>query len=118
MIDVRNFFDRQVKNNLITYDKIWKTATGQGDDYTTVCSLDYSYFNIYYKMITIELSKQRALDADPKSIQQINFIANLGRVGNTTIPFIIDKVKENILDFSQGTVKVWWILFYFNIRSV
>ena len=40
------FFDRQVKNNLVTYHKIWKIATGQGDDYTTVCSLDYPYFNI------------------------------------------------------------------------
>ena len=62
-------------------------------------------------MIAINLSKQRALDADPKAIQQINFIENLDREGNTTIFFIIEEVKETILDFSQGTVKV--LKFYF-----
>ena len=62
-------------------------------------------------MIAINLSKQQALDADPKAIQQINFIENLDREGNTTIFFIIEEVKETILDFSQGTVKV--LKFYF-----
>ena len=62
-------------------------------------------------MIAIDLSKQQALDADPKAIQQINFIENLDREGNTTIFFIIEEVKETILDFSQGTVKV--LKFYF-----
>ena len=41
-----------------------------------------------------------------KSIQQINFTANLDRNGNTAIFFIVKEVKETILDFSQGTVKV------------
>ena len=62
-------------------------------------------------MIAINLSKQQALDADPKAIHQINFIENLDREGNTTIFFIIEEVKETILDFSQGTVKV--LKFYF-----
>ena len=57
-------------------------------------------------MVAIDLSKQQALDADPKVIQQINFTANLNRDGNTTIFFVIEKAKERILDFSQGTVKV------------
>ena len=48
-------------------------ATGQGDDYTTGCLLDYNYFKSYYYMIAIYLSKQQELDADPKAIQQINF---------------------------------------------
>ena len=52
-----------------TYDNIRKVATGQGDDFTTGCLLDYNYFNNYYKMITIDLRKQQALDADPKAIQ-------------------------------------------------
>ena len=52
-----------------TYDNIRKVATGQGDDFTTGCLLDYNYFNNYYKMTTIDLSKQQALDADPKAIQ-------------------------------------------------
>ena len=57
MIDGRNLFDQPVKNSLIAYDNILKTATGQLDDYTTGCLLDYNYFNIYYKMIAIDLSK-------------------------------------------------------------
>ena len=57
-------------------------------------------------MIAIDLSKQQALDADPKAIQQINFTANLDRAGNTRIYFILEEVKETVLAFSQGTVKV------------
>ena len=57
-------------------------------------------------MIAIDLSKQQALDADPKEIQQINFTANLDRDGSTTIFFIIEEARETILDFLQGTVKV------------
>ena len=53
-----------------TYDTIQKTATGQGNNYATGFLLDY--FNNYYKMITIDLSKQQALDADPKTTQQIS----------------------------------------------
>ena len=59
-------------------------------------------------MIAIDLSKQQELDADPKAIQQIKFTTNLAwnPIGNTTMSFIIEEVKERILDFSQGTVKV------------
>ena len=57
-------------------------------------------------MIAIDLSKQQALDADPRAIQQINITANLDRSGNTINYFILVGAKETILDFSQGTVKV------------
>ena len=57
-------------------------------------------------MIAIDLSKQEALDADPKAIQQINFTANLDRAGNTRIYFILEEAKETVFEFSQGTVKV------------
>ena len=53
----KTFFDQPVKNNLRTYDNIIKIATGQGDDCTTGCLIDYNYFNNYYKMISINLSK-------------------------------------------------------------
>ena len=106
MIDGKNVFDQPVKNDKVTYENIRKIATGQGDDYTTGCLLDYIYFKNYYKMIAVDLSKQQALDADPKAIQQINFTANLGRAGNTRIYFILDEAKETVLDFSQGTVTV------------
>ena len=55
-------------------------------------------------MIGIDLSKQQALDADPKAIQQINFTANLDRA-NTRFYFILEEVKETLCEFSQGTVK-------------
>ena len=106
MIDGKNFFDQPVKNNKITYENIRKIATGQGDDYTTGCLLDYAYFRDIYKMIAIDLSKQEALDADPKAIQQINITENLDRAGNTRIFFILEEAKETVLDFSQGTLNV------------
>ena len=57
-------------------------------------------------MIAVDLSKQQPLDADPKAIQQINFIANLDRAGNTRFYFILEESKETIFEFSQGTVKI------------
>ena len=69
--------DQLVRNDIRTYDNIRKIALDQVDDYTTGCSLDYVYFENYYKMIAIDLSKQQALDVDPKTIQQIYFIENL-----------------------------------------
>ena len=106
MIDGKNVFDQAINSDVKMYENIRKIATGQGDDYTTGCLLDYTYFKKYYKMIAIDLSKQQALDADPKAIQQINFIANLDRAGNTRFYFILEESKETIFEFSQGTVKV------------
>ena len=106
MINGENFFDQPIKSNKVTYDNIRKIATGQGDDYTTACLLDYPYFKDTYKMIAVDLSKQQALDADPRGIQQMYFTANLDRAGNTRVYFILEEAKETILDFSQGTVKV------------
>ena len=57
-------------------------------------------------MIAIDLSKQQILDGDLRALQQFNFTANLDRVGSTTMFFIIEKVKETVLDFSLQTVKV------------
>ena len=76
------------------------------NDYTTGCLLDYPYFKNYYKMITIDLSKQKSLDSGPKAIQQVSFTVNLSREGNTTEFFIDEEAKETILDFSQKNVEV------------
>ena len=59
MINGENLFDQPVKNNKVTYENIRKIATGQGDDYTTDCLLDYSYFKDSYKLIAVDLSKQQ-----------------------------------------------------------
>ena len=106
MINGQRFFDQPIKNNKVTYENMRKTGTGQGDHYTTGSLLHYPYFKDGYKMIAVDPSKQQALDADPRAIQQINFTANLDRAGNTRIYFISEEAKETILNFAQGTVKV------------
>ena len=70
---------------------------GQGDGYITGCLLDYPYFKKYHKLITIDLSKQKALDCDPKANHQINFT---GHLDNEKMLFIIEEGKETILNFS------------------
>ena len=106
MIDVRNFFDQPINSMNKTYKNIRRITTDKGDDYTTGCLLDYSYFNENYKLIAIDLTKQHALDVDPRAIQQINFTANVDRDEGAIMFFIIEQAKETVLDFSQGTVKV------------
>ena len=102
MIDGRNFFDQPINSMNKTYENIRKIATGKGDDYTTGCLLDYTYFKENYKMIAIDLSKQQELDAEPRAVQQINFTANLDKVGNTTMFFIIEEAKELFFNFHKG----------------
>ena len=71
--------------------------------------LDYNHFKEHYNTIAIDLSKQKELDCDPKAIQQISFTGNLENESTTF--FIIEEVKETVLDFSQGTVKAFWFHF-------
>ena len=68
MIDGKNFFNQPINSNLKRYDNIRKIFTGKGHDYTTGCLLDYIYFKDFYKMNSVDLSKQQALDVDPKAI--------------------------------------------------
>ena len=118
MIDGGNFFDQPANNINETYENIRKIAIGKGNDYITGCLLDYLYFKENCKMIAIVLSKQQALDADPRKIQQINFTVNLDRGGNTTIVFIIEQEKETIFEFSQGTVKFLRLNFSFSLYKI
>ena len=71
MMDGKIFFDQQINHMIKTYENARKYAIGQGDDYTTGCLLDYSYFKDHYKMTAIDLSKQQALDADPRAYQKL-----------------------------------------------
>ena len=68
MIDGKTFFDQPINSDLKTYENIRRIATGHGDDNTTGCLLDYSYFKENYRMIATDLSKQQVLDADPRAI--------------------------------------------------
>ena len=83
-------------------------SIGYGDDYTTGCLLDYAYFKDNYRLIAVDLSKQKALDADPRAIQQIVFQGVVGGENNTKIRLytILEKSKETILEFAKGTAKV------------
>ena len=105
-IDETNFYDQSINDLIKQYDEIRKISTGQGDDYTTGFSLDYVYFKDDFRLITADLSKQKALDADPKAIQQIIFT---GQVDDEalTVFYILEKSKETILEFSKGTTKVF-----------
>ena len=98
MIDGRNLFEQPINSLIKTYENIRAIAPGQGDDYTTGRLLDYTYFKENYKMIAIDLSKQQALDADPRAIQQINFTVNLDRNEGVTMFFIIEQTKT-VLEF-------------------
>ena len=98
------FFDEPAKSDMRAYDYIQTITTGQGDYCTIDCLLDYNYFNQYFNVMAIDLSKQQAIDSDPKAIYSIKFTGNLEQ--HPAIFFIIEEAKETVLDFWQGTVEV------------
>ena len=104
LIDGRNFYDQPINDSIRKYDEIRKIATGKGDNYATGCLLDYDYFKKNYQLIAVDLSKQRELDADPRAIQQIEFIGMLKTRSNVFT--ILEKSKETLLEFYKGTAKV------------
>ena len=104
LIDGRNFYNQPINDSIRKYDEIRKIATGKGDNYATGCLLDYGYFKKNYQLIAVDLSKQRELDADPRAIQQIEFIGMLKTRSNVFM--ILEKSKEAILEFYKGTAKV------------
>ena len=90
------------------YDEVRKVSIRYADDYTTGSSSDFAYFKDNYKLIAVDLRKQKALDADPRAIQQIVFQGVVGGENNTKIRLytILEKSKETILEFAKGTAKV------------
>ena len=103
-IDGRNFYDQPINDLIKQYDEVRKVSTGQGDDYTTGCLLDFAYFEKNYRLIAADLSKQKALDADSRAIQQI-ICTGKAKV-SAMIYYILDQSKETALQFSRGTTKV------------
>ena len=95
-IDGKNFCDQSINDSIKQYDKIRKILTGQSDDYTAGCLLDYVYFKEDFRKITADLSKKKALDTEPQAIQQIIFT---GQVDDEalTVFYILEqsKVKRN-----------------------
>ena len=80
-------------------------STGQGNDYTTGCLLHFAYFEKNYKLIAADLSKQKALDADSRAIQQIIFTGTASDA--VIIYYILEQSKKTILEFAKGTTKVF-----------
>ena len=80
LIDGRNFYDQSINDLMKQYDEARKVSTWQGDDYTTGYLLHYAYFKDNYRLISTDLSKQKALDADPTAIQQLLFKGVVGRL--------------------------------------
>ena len=103
-IDGRNFYDRSINDLIKQYDEVRKISAGQGDDYTTRCLLDFAYFEKNYRLLVADLSKQKALHANSRAIQQIIFTEKT----DNTIRFyyILEQSKETILEFSKGTTKI------------
>ena len=108
LIDGRNFYDQPINGLIKQYVEVRKVLAGYGDDYTTVCLLDYAYFKDNHKLIAVDLSKQKALDGDPGAIQQIVFQGVVEGADNTKIRLytILEQSKETVLEFSKGTAKV------------
>ena len=73
IIDGRNFYDNPTESDIEKYRELKKVMIGKGEDYTTGSLLDYDYFLKHYKLVAVDLSKQKGLDADPRAIQQIEF---------------------------------------------
>ena len=106
---MKKFYHQPINDSIKQYDKIRKISTGQGDDYITGCLLDFAYFEKNCRLIAADLSKQEALDTDSRAIQQTIFTGKIKATEANTrviIYYILEKSKETILQFSEGTAKV------------
>ena len=97
LIDGRNFYDQPISSDTRQYDELRKITLRKGYDYTTGCLLDYSYFQRDYKIIAVDLSKRKELDADPRAIQQIHLVGNVA--ANSYIVTVLEESNETVLQF-------------------
>ena len=96
--------DQPIADLIKKYDESTKTATGQGEDYTTGCLLDYQYFKDHYNLIAFDLSNQKELDADSRVTEQTEFYEMLKT--KSQVCTVLTKSKGTTLDFYKGTAKV------------
>ena len=104
IIDGRNFYDNPIESDIEKYREFKNVMIGKGEDYTTGSLLDFNYFLKHYKLVAVDLSKQKELHADPRAIQKIEFKYILGT--DSTTYWVLQKSRESILEFHKGTVKV------------
>ena len=105
IIDGQNFYDNPIESDIEKYRELKKVMIGKGEDYTTGSLLDYKYFKEHYKLLAVDLYKQKELDADPRAIQQTEFKYMLET--NSIIYWVLEKSKETISEFYKGTVKLY-----------
>ena len=115
IINRENFYKQPYNSDIKRYKEI---TTGQGEDYTIGCFLDYYFIKNHQRLIAVDQSRQKKLHADPTTIQQIEFIGQLKKLtnnGNATdagkdqfmfVLTILEKIKETALKFSQRSVTV------------
>ena len=97
IINGKNFYNQPPDS-----EEIRKLTTEQGEDYTTVCLLDYEYIKNNYRLIAVDLRKQKELDADPKAIRQVangNKTDAAGAGQSMFVLTILEKTKETRLNF-------------------
>ena len=92
LIDVKNFYDQPINGEIRKIAKLRSKSL-----------LDYQYFKDHYQLITVDLSKQKQLDSDPRATQQIEFYEKLDI--NSQVCTILEKSKETVLEFYKGTAK-------------
>ena len=86
-INGKNFYDQSIDSDIKRYEEIRKLTTGQGEDYTTGYLLAYEYVKKHHRLLAVDLSRQKELDADLKTIPQTEFVGQLKKLngdGNAT----------------------------------
>ena len=101
----RNFYANPIEDDIEKYRELKKVMIEKGEDYTRGSLLDFNYFDKHYKLVALDLFKQKELDADPRAIQQVEFKYMLGT--DSTIYWVLEKSKETILEFYKGNIKVY-----------
>ena len=105
LIAGRNFYDQPINDLIKQYDEVIKVSTGQCNDYTTGCLLDYACIKDKYRLISVDLSRQKkALDNDPIAVQYIVFQGKARQ--KLRLYTILKKSKTTVLEFHKGTTKV------------
>ena len=106
-------YDQPIDSDIKRYEEIRKITTEQDKDYTTGWFLDYDYIKNHYRLIVVDLSRQKTLDADPEALPQIKFVGLLRNRDNAIVANesmfalkILEKLKETRLKLSQGSVAV------------
>ena len=114
IINGKNFYEKQIDSYIKRQKDIRKLTTGQEEDYTTGCLLDYEYIKNHFKLEAIGVKRQKELDSDVKAIQKMEFFRQFNNdyvlsTDETQSKFLItilEKIKETRLKFSQVSKKI------------